>query len=885
MNPSRTESFYRYAGEIAEDLDTPVIAVLSDAPPTCRRDQSDELEQFTGAEALDPVIRALRASTRSVHVAGISGDVGRDALSLSLARVLAETGRRILVVDADADGPALAEPGALGITDILAGDASITQTVVPSPGYEGMMAFLPIGSRPGMLEAPGAVEPLVRVLEDLRPSYDVMLVSAPCLDRRGKVHPVAIACEVVLLVLSPGVVSRDRIRRNFLQLWGVEAPIEGLVTLGVPDVLAEVVREAHAAAAGAAVTDAHVNGRDHDAELDEAPPAAAPSEADTAAGSHGDDDASLEESEPEAITFEDVSLEEPDPTEGVEPETPSHEEEPIFDLDGSAGEDAPARGDAELQDIEASPHDLAASPHDLAASPHDLEKAPSGESEAAPRDPFDVERPATAGSGRDAMSFIDELPEGELPPRPDREDVVSIESRVDLPDAEPRAPLETPTGEWEDVPAFAAHERHAPGADPHTPDPDPRTPGPDPHEPAAPSAEETFSFADDETSPEPDSRRLAAFDEAEHDAGRRVSDSEARDDAAPDEPEEQTMPDPSSWDTPSWETPKERETAHAGARAPEPELFASEAGGPHAGEESDDDTRSLDVIERIAFEAVHDRRASSRGDGGGRDGLMKKLVWGVGGVAVVAAIALFVVPLLIQGSGRDDSPRIGGGQDVAASTPGTDDIPDEVVLTRDNIDDTAPPLAEESGDAQAGEPGAARDARASDAGSTSPPVATGERPTPARSSGTDAPRTAPKNAGSGAATASKPPAAAPPPETTPPAKTTPTRSEPTPRAAGPAGAPVMKSARFAGQPPFFAVHITSFRSTDRAAIDAERLGKLTGHGADYIDFDLTEGDNAGRWYRVIVGRFADLDTAKREARSFVSQGFTTYAKVFYITAP
>jgi cell division protein FtsN len=128
----------------------------------------------------------------------------------------------------------------------MAGTAALADAVIPSPGYEGMMAFLPIGTQLPALEAPGAADPMAKALAELRPAYDVTLVSAPCLDRRGKVHPAASACEGVLLILSPTVVSRDRIRRNFLQLWGVEAPIRGLITLGVPDVLAEVLPQGEA---------------------------------------------------------------------------------------------------------------------------------------------------------------------------------------------------------------------------------------------------------------------------------------------------------------------------------------------------------------------------------------------------------------------------------------------------------------------------------------------------------------------------------------------------------------------------------------------------------------------------------------------------------------
>jgi hypothetical protein len=96
----------------------------------------------------------------------------------------------------------------------------------------------------------------------------------------------------------------------------------------------------------------------------------------------------------------------------------------------------------------------------------------------------------------------------------------------------------------------------------------------------------------------------------------------------------------------------------------------------------------------------------------------------------------------------------------------------------------------------------------------------------------------------------------------------------------------MASARFGGKPPFYAVHITSFRAPERAANDATRLSEVTGYPADYIDCIIaTEGKNTGTWYRVIVGHFNDPETAQRAARSFREKGISDYAKVYRISGP
>ena len=83
MSP-RTETFYKYAGEIAQDLDTPILASIERAAPVCGRDQAAQLETFASADALGAVARMLRSGLKSVHVAGISGDVARDAVQVLL---------------------------------------------------------------------------------------------------------------------------------------------------------------------------------------------------------------------------------------------------------------------------------------------------------------------------------------------------------------------------------------------------------------------------------------------------------------------------------------------------------------------------------------------------------------------------------------------------------------------------------------------------------------------------------------------------------------------------------------------------------------------------------------------------------------------------------
>jgi hypothetical protein len=61
------------------------------------------------------------------------------------------------------------------------------------------------------------------------------------------------------------------------------------------------------------------------------------------------------------------------------------------------------------------------------------------------------------------------------------------------------------------------------------------------------------------------------------------------------------------------------------------------------------------------------------------------------------------------------------------------------------------------------------------------------------------------------------------------------------------------------------------------------LGDKTEHETTVVPIDLsTGGAKTGRWYRVVVGRFATAEEAQRAAKSFMDKGWIDYAKVYRI---
>jgi hypothetical protein len=115
----------------------------------------------------------------------------------------------------------------------------------------------------------------------------------------------------------------------------------------------------------------------------------------------------------------------------------------------------------------------------------------------------------------------------------------------------------------------------------------------------------------------------------------------------------------------------------------------------------------------------------------------------------------------------------------------------------------------------------------------------------------------------------------------PPAKAAPAPAKQV--AAGPAsGAPVPKGRAavlltpdWAGKPDVFVIHFSSHKDRESAAKEAKKLGAALGRPARAVEVDLGE---KGIWYRVVLGEFADADSARAfradlEAKKTPNMGF------------
>jgi polysaccharide biosynthesis transport protein len=184
-------------------------------------------------------VRRLRTNLQFIDVANrprsivISSSVpgeGKSTIAINLAVSLADTGARIILVDADLRRPSIAEyvgiEGNVGLTTVLIGRADVEDVVQPLGSTT--LDLLPAGQIPPnpseLLGSPA----MAGLLERLTASYDMVLLDSPPL------LPVTDAA--VLSKVTGGaliVVGADRIHRPQLQETLESLQIAGAHVLGI----------------------------------------------------------------------------------------------------------------------------------------------------------------------------------------------------------------------------------------------------------------------------------------------------------------------------------------------------------------------------------------------------------------------------------------------------------------------------------------------------------------------------------------------------------------------------------------------------------------------------------------------------------------------------
>jgi capsular exopolysaccharide synthesis family protein len=192
------------------------------------------------AEAYRSVRTALYFSTHSerhkvVQVTSPNMGDGKSTLIANLAVAIAQSGRKVLLVDADLRRPRIHKVFGLsarqGLAKVLSEDVELAEavqgTVVPN------LSVLPCGPRPSQPAELLTLPRFADVLEELRESYDYVLIDTPPLLAVSDPCAVAPRVDGVLLTIRVAKNGRPAAERARDLLVGLRVPVFGVVVNGV----------------------------------------------------------------------------------------------------------------------------------------------------------------------------------------------------------------------------------------------------------------------------------------------------------------------------------------------------------------------------------------------------------------------------------------------------------------------------------------------------------------------------------------------------------------------------------------------------------------------------------------------------------------------------
>ena len=159
---------------------------------------------------------------------------GKSITILNLAISFAQTGQRVLLIDADMRRPSLArlliEKPAPGLSNVLAGLSSETEAIRPNI-YENLDVLLSGEMPPNPSELLGS-ENMQKLLERMEKRYDYILVDLPPVGVVSDACVIANSLDGVLFLVRQNVTERDAIKYSIKQLELSGANLMGFVFNG-----------------------------------------------------------------------------------------------------------------------------------------------------------------------------------------------------------------------------------------------------------------------------------------------------------------------------------------------------------------------------------------------------------------------------------------------------------------------------------------------------------------------------------------------------------------------------------------------------------------------------------------------------------------------------
>lgn len=170
-----------------------------------------------------------------VVTSSVSGE-GKTTTAINLALVLAQSGQRVVLVEADLRRPRVIRYlqliGGAGLTNILAGKAELSDLL--QPWGDGKLSVLASGPNPPDPSELLGSEHMSNLLNELRETNDYVIIDAPPLLPVTDAAVLAVMADGVVLVTRWGVTKREQLRAAATTVRLLEARVLGTVLNMVP---------------------------------------------------------------------------------------------------------------------------------------------------------------------------------------------------------------------------------------------------------------------------------------------------------------------------------------------------------------------------------------------------------------------------------------------------------------------------------------------------------------------------------------------------------------------------------------------------------------------------------------------------------------------------
>jgi|GEM_PF-5979692 len=174
--------------------------------------------------------RIQESHTRSILIAGAHPREGKSTVTAHLARTIARTGRRVLVIDGDVRLPEQHEifdiQNEVGLSNILLRQASLKSAIVKHSSGVFVMPSGPIVSNITELLASKSMEQLIQHVSKY---FDVVLIDSPAFEALADSAELALQVDSVFLVAMQGRLTRKVLRSCTDRLAQLNIPISGLI--------------------------------------------------------------------------------------------------------------------------------------------------------------------------------------------------------------------------------------------------------------------------------------------------------------------------------------------------------------------------------------------------------------------------------------------------------------------------------------------------------------------------------------------------------------------------------------------------------------------------------------------------------------------------------